>query len=128
MISPGVIEFRDVPVPKPGPEEVLIRVLRIGVCGSDIHVRHGRHPFTSYPVVQGHEFSGVIEEVGKCVKGLRTGQKVTATPQITSRCALPTGDYHMRRPPGPEAGPGLRQSSSCPPTDRPLPASFGFAR
>jgi len=44
MTSPGVIEFRDVPVPKPGPDEVMIRVRRIGVCGSDIHVRHGRHP------------------------------------------------------------------------------------
>ena len=97
MTSPGVIEFRDVPVPKPGPEEVLIRVRRIGVCGSDIHVRHGRHPFTSYPVVQGHEFSGVIEAVGKRVRGLRPGQKVTATPQIVcGRCApCRRGDYHI---------------------------------
>jgi L-iditol 2-dehydrogenase len=97
MTSPGEIEFRDVPVPKPGPEEALIRVRRIGICGSDIHVRHGRHPFTSYPVVQGHEFSGLIEAVGKRVRGLRPGQKVTATPQLVcGRCApCRRGDYHI---------------------------------
>ena len=41
MTSPGVIEIRDVPVPAPGPNEVLLRMKRIGVCGSDIHVWHG---------------------------------------------------------------------------------------
>ena len=129
MTSPGVIEFRDVPVPKPGPEEVLIRVRRIGVCGSDVHVRHGRHPFTSYPVVQGHEFSGVIEAVGKRVPGLRPGQKVTATPQDRLRPLRPLparGLPHLRRPPGPGLpgagmrpgvlpGPGRARSSPFPP-------------
>ena len=64
MTEPGKIEFRDVPEPAPGPGEVLLRIKRIGVCGSDVHVNHGRHPFTSYPVVQGHEFSAVVEAVG----------------------------------------------------------------
>lgn len=59
MVAPGKIEFRDVLAPKPGKGEVLLRILRIGVCGSDVHVNHGKHPFTSYPVVQGHEFSAV---------------------------------------------------------------------
>ena len=97
MTAPGEIEFRDVPVPRPGPDEVLIRVKTIGICGSDVHVRHGRHPFTSYPVVQGHEFSGVVEAVGKRVRGIRPGLKVTATPQIVcGRCApCRRGDYHI---------------------------------
>jgi L-iditol 2-dehydrogenase len=132
MTSPGVIEFRNVPVPKPGPEEVLIRVRRIGVCGSDIHVRHGRHPFTSYPVVQGHEFSGVIEVVGKRVKGLRPGRKVTATPQIVcGRCApCRRGDYHIcdvLRVQGFQA-PGCAQELFLVRADQivPLPASFSF--
>lgn len=132
MISPGVIEFRDVPVPKPGPEEVLIRVRRIGICGSDIHVRHGRHPFTSYPVVQGHEFSGIIEAVGKRVKGLRPGQKVTATPQIVcGRCApCRRGDYHIcdvLRVQGFQA-PGCAQEFFLVRAEQivPLPASFTF--
>ena len=61
MTSPGHIEFREVPVPVPAQGEVLIRMKRIGVCGSDIHVWHGKHALTPYPVVQGHEVSGIVE-------------------------------------------------------------------
>jgi L-iditol 2-dehydrogenase len=97
MTAPGKIEYRDVAVPRPGPDEVLIRVKTIGVCGSDVHVRHGRHPFTSYPVVQGHEFAGVVEAVGKRVRNVKVGTKVTATPQIAcGRCGpCRRGDYHI---------------------------------
>ena len=63
MVSPGVIEFRDIPIPEPGPGEVLLRIKRIGVCGSDIHVNHGKHPYTSYPIVQGHEFSARLRRL-----------------------------------------------------------------
>ncbi len=82
MQAPGHIEFREVDPPSPGAGQVAIRVRRIGVCGSDIHVFHGQHPFTPYPVVQGHEFSGSIESVGTGVTAFRPGQKVTARPQI----------------------------------------------
>ena len=59
------------------------------MCGSDIHVYHGKHPFTSYPVTQGHEVSGVITELGKHVKGLVVGQKVTIEPQVfCGKCYL----------------------------------------
>ncbi len=52
MISPGEIEFRDVPIPeKLESREVLLKIERIGVCGSDVHVFHGVHPATPYPVV-----------------------------------------------------------------------------
>ncbi|WP_372680547.1 alcohol dehydrogenase catalytic domain-containing protein, partial [Desulfosarcina sp.] len=55
MTEPGKIAFQDVPEPPaPAPGEILIRIKRIGVCGSDVHVNHGSHPFTPYPVVQGH--------------------------------------------------------------------------
>ncbi len=60
MTAPGQIEFRQVEPPQPLPGEVLIEIKRIGVCGSDIHVYHGVHPYTGYPVVQGHEVAGVI--------------------------------------------------------------------
>jgi 2-desacetyl-2-hydroxyethyl bacteriochlorophyllide A dehydrogenase len=83
MVAPGRIEFQDVPVPRCGAGEVLVRLLRIGVCGSDVHVHHGKHPFTKYPVIQGHEFSAVVEGVGENVSGIGAGMKVTATPQIT---------------------------------------------
>jgi L-iditol 2-dehydrogenase len=97
MVRPGVIELRDVPIPQPGPNQVLLRVSRIGVCGSDIHVYHGKHPYTSYPVVQGHEFSAFVEAVGKDVQGISPGMRVTAMPQIVcGKCApCRRGDYHI---------------------------------
>src|SRR5437870_11939890 len=97
MTAPGQIEYREVPKPAPQPDEVLINVKRIGVCGSDIHVYHGLHPYTSYPVVQGHEVAGVIAEVGSQVKGLSVGDKVTFTPQVTCGKCYPCqhGMYHI---------------------------------
>lgn len=87
MTSPGIIEFRDVPTPTPGPGQVAMRIQRIGICGSDMHVYHGTHPFTSYPIVQGHEYSAVIEAIGPGVTGIHIGQKVTATPQeVCGQC------------------------------------------
>ncbi len=88
MVEPGVIRFGDVDTPQPGPGQVQIRVQRIGVCGSDIHVFHGKHPFVSYPLIQGHEYAGVVTEVGAGVSGVAVGDKVTATPQeVCGRCA-----------------------------------------
>lgn len=97
MTAPGQISIESAPPPSPGPGEVLLRIRRIGVCGSDIHVFHGKHPYTSYPVVQGHEFSGVIEAVGPGVHGLEPGNKVTAMPQIVcGRCGpCLRGDEHI---------------------------------
>jgi L-iditol 2-dehydrogenase len=97
MTAPGEIVFRDIEPPKPGPGEVLLRIQRIGVCGSDMHVYHGKHPYTSYPVVQGHEFSAIVEQVGKGVTNLKPGMKVTSMPQIyCGECApCRRGDYHI---------------------------------
>ena len=99
MVSPGRIEFRDVPVPVPGAGEVLLEIKRIGICGSDIHVWHGRHPFTTYPVVQGHEFSAVIASVGEDVTEAKPGMRATARPQLCcgSCSACLRGDYHICR-------------------------------
>ena len=97
MTTPGKIEFGELDPPKPGKGEVLIKIRKIGVCGSDVHVWHGKHPYTSYPVVQGHEYSATIEELGEDVDNLRIGQKVTATPQIVCGECEPCkrGDYHI---------------------------------
>ena len=83
MTQPGVIEYRDIQQPVAKPGEVLIQIRRIGVCGSDIHVYHGLHPYTPYPVVQGHEVSGTIAEVGAGVSGFEPGDIVTFQPQVT---------------------------------------------
>ena len=97
MTSPGRIELREVAAPTPGKGQVAIRVRRIGVCGSDVHVWHGTHPYTGYPVVQGHEFSGQVQAVGEGVERIRPGQKVTALPQQTcGRCGpCRRGAYHI---------------------------------
>lgn len=82
MTAPGKIVFETVSIPAPQPGQVLVKIKKIGVCGSDIHVYHGTHPYTSYPVTQGHEVSGQIVELGEGVNGLAVGQKVTIEPQV----------------------------------------------
>jgi len=83
MISPGVIEHREIPEPGQLKEnEVLLRIKRIGVCGSDIHVFHGKHPATPYPVVQCHEYSAIVEATGRNVTRVKPGMRATARPQL----------------------------------------------
>ena len=82
MVAPGQIEFRDVPVPEVKPDQIKVKMKKIGVCGSDIHVYHGKHPYTSYPVVQGHEVSAQVVEVGSRVTNVALGDKVTIQPQV----------------------------------------------
>jgi len=82
MLRPGQIVFENVAVPNIEDSEVLIKVMRIGICGSDIHVYHGKHPYTSYPVIQGHEFSGKVVKTGKKVKKVKEGDKVVVQPQV----------------------------------------------
>ena len=83
MTEPKKIEFRQVDDPVPGKGEILLNIKSIGVCGSDIHVYKGEHPYVSYPLVQGHEVSGEIVEVGKGVTGFQRGDKVTLEPQVS---------------------------------------------
>ena len=89
MTNPGKIEFRKIAKPKLASDEVLIHIKRIGVCGSDIHVYHGLHPYTSYPIVQGHEVAGVVAETGADVTGLTRGDKVIFMPQVTCGVCIP---------------------------------------
>lgn len=97
MTAPGEIEFREVTIPEINDDQVKIKIRKIGICGSDIHVYHGKHPFTSYPVTQGHEVSGEIVELGKEVKDLRIGQKVTIQPQVVCGKCHPCrhGKYNL---------------------------------
>lgn len=97
MTAPGVIEFRETPRPIAAEGQVLVRIMCIGICGSDIHVYHGKHPFTRYPVTQGHEVSGRIEAVGSGVEGLSVGQKVTIEPQVCCGHCYPCthGKYNL---------------------------------
>ena len=82
MTAPGNIVYQDVDIPEIQPEQIKVKMKRIGICGSDIHVNHGKHPYTNYPVVQGHEVSAEVAEVGNKVTNCRVGDKVTIQPQV----------------------------------------------
>ena len=74
------LAFADVERPKPGSNECLVKVLACGICGTDRHIYHGEYP-SSKPVILGHEFGGVIEEVGPDSK-FKVGQVVSVDPNI----------------------------------------------
>lgn len=100
MTQPGKIEVKNnLDIPDIQDHEVLIKVSHIGVCGSDIHVNHGLHPFTKYPVIQGHEFSGHVIKIGASVsnKMIQLNTLVTALPQITCGQCPPCkrGDFNI---------------------------------
>ncbi|WP_332878694.1 zinc-binding alcohol dehydrogenase family protein [Massilia sp. S19_KUP03_FR1] len=59
--TPGSVRMEERPVPVPADGEVLIRIRRIGICGTDMHIFRGTQPFLSYPRVMGHELSGQVE-------------------------------------------------------------------
>jgi L-iditol 2-dehydrogenase len=89
MTAPGKIVINEVPVPKVSGDQVLVDIAYIGVCGSDIHVYLGKHPYTSYPVVQGHEVSGKVVAIGESVKNVKVGDRVTIEPQVACGTCYP---------------------------------------
>lgn len=75
LIAPGRFEIRERPVPVPGAGEALIRVMRVGICGTDLHMFHGNYAADRLPLVPGHEFTGRIAALGPDVSGLTLGAK-----------------------------------------------------
>jgi len=77
--GPGNMEIRDIPEPKPGPGQVKIEVKKAGICGSDLHILHSDIAIpVKPPVVTGHEFSGVVSEVGEGVTKYKPGDRVVS--------------------------------------------------
>lgn len=74
----GQIKVKEVPVPAIGENEVLIKVKYTGICGTDWSIYNGWYSADKLPMIPGHEFSGVIAEVGKNTRGLQEGDRVTA--------------------------------------------------
>jgi alcohol dehydrogenase len=74
----SVPQLRDVPDPPCPPDGALVRVEATGLCRSDWHVLAGHDPDVTLPHVPGHEFAGVVAEVGREVRGWRPGERVTA--------------------------------------------------
>lgn len=77
--GPEVLEVRELPVPEPGPGEVLIRVTASGVGATDVAMRRGTYRFApAIPFVPGYEAVGVVDRLGPGVHGLAPGQRVAA--------------------------------------------------
>ena len=73
------VELREIDTPEIGDEDVLLEVANVGVCGSDLHQWTSDHSWpVNYPVVLGHEFGGVIAQVGSRVKGWKEGARVVS--------------------------------------------------
>ena len=90
ITSPGVISLQDAAELVPGPGEVVARPVHTGICGTDLELVAGvvDPAYTRYPLVPGHEWSGIIESVGPDVTGLEPGQPVIAEGIIPDRvCA-----------------------------------------
>ncbi len=79
--EPGKIEIIDMPVPEPGPLEVLLKIEYVGFCGSDLSTYLGKNPMVSYPRIPGHEVAATIEKTGGDVpKEYKPGLKATVIP------------------------------------------------
>lgn len=82
LTNPYEISLTECEIPEPQKAQVRIKVMRIGICGSDPTIYRGLHPYVSYPLVPGHEISGVIDKVGEGVDSSRVGERVTVIPHI----------------------------------------------
>lgn len=101
----NLIELKKVPRPEISAAEVLIQVRFAGICATDIHIQNDKFPYWP-PVVMGHEFSGVVVEIGDEVKNWKIGDRVVAEPhtQACGECFLcRTGNIQIcehKRSPG----------------------------
>jgi D-arabinitol dehydrogenase (NADP+) len=81
IVQPNQMETIEIPCPEPGTDEVLIRVMASGICGTDVHIFRGEY-LGGYPVIPGHEFAGVVEAVGSRVTRFQPGDRVAVEPNI----------------------------------------------
>ena len=81
--EPGDFACEDVPDPVVGPRDVLVRVEAVGLCGTDLHVLDGEFAPTVFPIIPGHETSGIVEAVGAEVTEFKPGDRVSVDPTLT---------------------------------------------
>jgi len=87
LIEIGKFQLEEVPIPKPGKGQVLLKVKKAGICGSDIHTYRGENPVRKPPIILGHEVAGVVVKVGPGVGSIREGERVAVIPYIScGRC------------------------------------------
>jgi propanol-preferring alcohol dehydrogenase len=77
LVHPGKpLELMEVPIPEPGPADVLVRVRAAGICHSDAHYRAGKSKVEPLPLTLGHEVAGTVEKAGASVAGFKAGDRV----------------------------------------------------
>lgn len=81
--APGVVALSEVEKRKPDQKEVLIKVESSAICGSDLHIYSGKHPYVELPTTIGHELSGVVAAIGAGVTTVKVGDRVCVEPLIT---------------------------------------------
>ncbi|GIQ63998.1 dehydrogenase [Paenibacillus cisolokensis] len=81
-VEPGRFEMREQDERAPGPGEALVRIRRVGICGTDYHAFRGNQPFFEYPRILGHELSGVVEALGEGTAGVAVGDRVAVVPYL----------------------------------------------
>ncbi len=95
----NAVEIRDVPEPTITPDQVLLEVKAVGVCGSDIHMWHENQSWAiKMPVVMGHEFAGVVAQVGDRVTNWKIGDRVACetAAQVCGQCVYClSGNYNL---------------------------------
>ncbi|MBI0156324.1 MULTISPECIES: Zn-dependent oxidoreductase [Gilliamella] len=92
--KPNELEIEEREVPQPAKGEVRVKVKLAGICGSDSHIYRGHNPFAKYPRVIGHEFFGIIDEVGEGIDPSRIGERVSVDPVISCGCCYPCSVGH----------------------------------
>lgn len=98
--SKGVMNVKSVPIPTIKPDEALVKVVCIGVCGSDVHYyEHGKigRYEVKQPIILGHELAGVVVEIGSNVTNVAVGERVAVEPGVTcGRCEYcKSGRYNL---------------------------------
>jgi 2-desacetyl-2-hydroxyethyl bacteriochlorophyllide A dehydrogenase len=80
--KPWQLKMKEMDLPEVKPGEALIRVRRVGICGTDLHAFKGDQPYFTYPRVLGHEISGEVAQVGKNPNGFKQGDPVAIIPYL----------------------------------------------
>ena len=96
--KPKKFVLAETDIPETMEDEMLVKIIYSGICGSDIHSYLGRNLFIKYPVILGHEFIGEIVELGKEIDKFKRGEIITSEPSIVcDECEYcKRGDYNPR--------------------------------
>ena len=97
LMAPFQIEMQQAPIPEPGPNEVVLKNMYLGICTSDLQIYHGKHAYAAMPVTMGHEEAGIVYKVGENVTDWKPGDRVILQPQLFCGECYPckTGHFNV---------------------------------